>query len=998
MQKTIAVLIDHADYPAGGYESQLRAGFEAASKRLGLGLLLFFGRALDAPMYLAQNAIYELAHPDCVQGIILVSAGLATYTGVAGVQELCERLGKLPRVSLGLQLPGVPSVTIDNEPGIHALVDHLVEEHGCRALAYIGGPEFNPDASVRARAFEAALAHQRLPFDPERCHAGDFTLPSGSSAMATILERGVHFDAVVAANDGMALGAIETLKSRGLRVPHQVRVCGFDDLEIARLVNPPLTTVRQPLEEMATRAVELLYAQIQGKSVPERSELGVELVCRRSCGCARVARAAAQPSLVNTKPAGNVVAERAERLVSRIVHHLGETGDSTRQMAITIVTGLRDQLEGQATAFELALDLVIDQVGERRELYEQLQEVISLLRSELSDCGPATEQLWHEGRALLALACTRASGRQRLHSEMQFQHLLRGGERLLSAFDLPTLKRVLSQELPEMLVQNALFSLYQGAQNAQLVPFLYLRDGVPQELPDTPYSSTQLVPDGVDLGRRGRTCFVWPLAAENEHFGVAVIELSDVTGAPEMLREQITAALRSSALHREIVHRTALHERSVQERLATAKRMSALNVLAGGVAHDLNNALGPLVALPDLIVKELEDLGNDPAQRVNQACSDVLAIKAAALRAMQTIKDLLTSARQGRTQKEPLDLNRLVESLVHAETPALSRDGQIEIVLGSSREPLFISGSESHVQRALSNLLRNASEAIEPPGRVAIRTARVEIHEPCMGYETIEPGDYAMISITDTGRGISQHELGRVFEPFFTKKRVGESSGSGLGLAIVHGVIKEHGGYLNVESQPDRGTTFSLFFSRIEPLAHAKKAISEAPRTRSALRILVVDDDPMQLRTARRVLERRGHIVTTFASGRQASKLFEQAVSSGKTQSPFDLLVLDMLLNETDDGLTLAERVVSLFPEQRCIIASGHAPNERGLRAVERGLGWLSKPYTADQLARSVEAAMEPGGNARSANDPGNAKNPGNASDDDDAPDSATNTRRLTGT
>jgi DNA-binding LacI/PurR family transcriptional regulator/signal transduction histidine kinase/ActR/RegA family two-component response regulator len=959
MSKTIAVLIDHADYPAGGYESLLRAGFESASKRLGLNLLLFFGRALNAPMYTAQNAIYRLAHPDCVDGLILVAPGLGTYTGAPGVIELAEKLAWLPRVSLGLRIPGVASIVIDNEPGIHALVDHLVDTHRCHAPAFIGGPELNPDAALRAQAFRAALVHHNLPFEPARVHAGDFTLPSGSSAMATILERGVYFDSVLAANDGMALGAIETLKARGFRVPHQIHVCGFDDLEIARLVNPPLTTVRQPLQEMAVRAVELLFEQINGNAVAECTKLEVELVRRRSCGCARVALPSAPPSVLTNRPPGAVVAERAERLVTRMVRHLSDAGENAREMAQTIVKGLRDQLEGQATAFEIALDTVIDQVGERRELYEQLQEVISLLRSELSDCGPATEQLWHEGRALLALASTRASGRQRLHTEMQYQHLVRGGERLLTAFDLYTLKRILAEELPEMQVMNALFALYQGPSKSELVPFLYLRRGVAVELPPESYPATKLVPKGVELGSRGQTSFVWPLAAEHEQFGVAVIELCELTSAPEMLREQITAALRSAALHREIVHRTALHERSVQERLATAKRMSALNVLAGGVAHDLNNALGPLVALPDLIVRELEDFALDPAVGINQVCSDVLAIKAASLRAVQTIKDLLTSARQGRTHKEVIDLNRLVEALVQAEAPGLSQNGEIEFAVGVSSEPLYISASESHVQRALSNLLRNASEAIEAPGRVAIRTARVEVHEPFSGYETIEPGDYAMISVTDTGRGISQQELGRVFEPFFTKKRVGESSGSGLGLAIVHGVIKEHGGFVNVESEPNRGTTFTLFFARVEPPARASETSNEIPVSRTGLNILIVDDDPMQLRTARRILERRGHTITTMTSGRQAFLLFEQAYASAPDAPPYDLVVLDMLLNEPDDGLVLAERVAALFPEQRCVIVSGHAPNERGLRAVERGLGWLCKPYTADQLTHTIDAAVD---------------------------------------
>jgi CheY-like chemotaxis protein len=315
----------------------------------------------------------------------------------------------------------------------------------------------------------------------------------------------------------------------------------------------------------------------------------------------------------------------------------------------------------------------------------------------------------------------------------------------------------------------------------------------------------------------------------------------------------------------------------------------------------------------------------------------------------------LTSARQGRTKKEVFDLNQVLEALLDVEIGSFSRNAQISITLELAKEPLFVLASESHIQRALSNLLRNAIEAIDPPGRVLIQTGSTRLSEPLMGYETIEPGDYVTISVSDTGRGIATAELGRLFEPFFTKKPVGETSGSGLGLAIVHGVVKEHGGFVNVESVLGRGTTFTLYFGKAAPSAFVHEAQRQPSSMPSALNVLVIDDDPMQLRTAQRILSRRGHRVTAIASGREALARMQTLQAHADLKSPYDLIMLDMLLNEADDGLTLSERICERFPNQKCIIVSGHAPSERGLLAVERGLTWLCKPYPAEQLHNTVE-------------------------------------------
>jgi CheY-like chemotaxis protein len=231
------------------------------------------------------------------------------------------------------------------------------------------------------------------------------------------------------------------------------------------------------------------------------------------------------------------------------------------------------------------------------------------------------------------------------------------------------------------------------------------------------------------------------------------------------------------------------------------------------------------------------------------------------------------------------------------------------------------------------------------------------------GYETVEPGDYAMLVVSDTGSGIPANDIGRIFEPFFSSKKLGEDSGSGLGLAIVHGVVKEHGGFINVESTEGQGTTFTLYFPAIE--AAPVVPVKEVQPHRGRAKVLVVDDEPVQLRTARRILSVLGYDVDTWRSGDEAYRLFadarQRALQEGlppETASPYELVILDMMLGEKRDGLELLQAIHQLFPSQKAIIVSGHASTERTAAAVSHAVLWLAKPYTSGALSRAVEDVL----------------------------------------
>jgi DNA-binding LacI/PurR family transcriptional regulator/signal transduction histidine kinase len=814
-RKTVAVLIDHIDHLSTGYEYHLRGAFAAACAKHDLNLMILVGRGIDHPDPTsgAHNIVYQLVHPDCVDGIVLVTAGLGAFCGEEGIARVCERYRPLPVCSLGVAVPGVPSIISDHPRGMQAILEHVICNHGCRRVAFLGGPAGNPEAEVRLQVYRRMLEQHNLPFEPRLVGSGDFSVIDGRAVTDALLRRGARFDALVAANDGMALGAIEALAARGIRVPRDVCVTGFDDLDLARFSSPPLTTIRQPLERMATLAIAALVAQIAGQPVQDSTLLPVELVTRKSCGCGFRSESSPPRQLPDSEP-HEFVRQHADRLGQRLAVLLRVPGARSTEDARYLVRALRAELEGHQDAFIVALEDLLEQYGEHNELYEELQAVVTRLRAEVGAAqGAALEGLWHSARCTIASANTRVQAQQRLHIDATYLSLMRCGERFSTALDLDSLRQALAEELPRLGIDEALFCLFADQPKSQARPFFWMRDGRACEPPFAVLPTTQVLAASAYCRDRRHTAFVLPLTFEGEPLGVVVFELGTGISVYEMLREQISVAVKNVAFREEIVRKTALHERSVQERAAANERMTSLSALAGGVAHDLNSTMAPLIVLPDVVLASLKRVGPGALSDTQAVRGHIETIKAAAVKATETIRDLMTLGRQGNVEKQRVDLNRVVSNSLIGE-PQLVTEGasrKAELALELYPEPLFVQASQHHLERAVANLVRNAVEATDDDGKIRVSVSHEWLHEPFCGYESVPPGRYAVITVADTGAGIPAEHLGRVFEPFFSKKQLGNRSGSGLGLSIVHTVVKEHDGYVNVASSAGNGTTFTLY-------------------------------------------------------------------------------------------------------------------------------------------------------------------------------------------
>ncbi|MEW6664680.1 MAG: ATP-binding protein [Thermodesulfobacteriota bacterium] len=379
----------------------------------------------------------------------------------------------------------------------------------------------------------------------------------------------------------------------------------------------------------------------------------------------------------------------------------------------------------------------------------------------------------------------------------------------------------------------------------------------------------------------------------------------------------------------------------LEAQLRRSQKMEALGTLAGGVAHDLNNVLGGLVSLPEFLLMQIPE--NSPIR------SPLSIIKKSGEKAAAIVQDLLTLGRRAVAVNEVVNLNRIVED--YLMTPEFQRlasfHPNVQFETNLAENLLNVSGSPVHLSKTIMNLLSNAAEAMPKGGKVVVSTENGYLDTPIKGYDHVEEGDYVVLTVSDTGIGISREDLERIFEPFYTKKVMGRS-GTGLGMAVVWGTVKDHNGYIDVQSVEGKGTTFTLYFKgTTERLAKV-----EMPKPMDEYRghgqaILIVDDIEEQRHMAAQILKTLGYSVDTAASGEEAVRYVENR--------PVDLLILDMIMEPGIDGLETYKRILERHPGQKAIIVSGFSETDRIRKAERLGVGqFVRKPYTLEGIGKAV--------------------------------------------
>lgn len=428
-------------------------------------------------------------------------------------------------------------------------------------------------------------------------------------------------------------------------------------------------------------------------------------------------------------------------------------------------------------------------------------------------------------------------------------------------------------------------------------------------------------------------------------------KLAQLNADLENMVEQRTHELKTSneQLRNQIKERIqtdrAKHE--LEEQLARSQKMEALGLLAGGVAHDLNNVLSGIVSYPELILMDIDE--DSPTRAM------VEGIQKSGHKAAAIVQDLLTLARRGILQTSVININNdIIKDYLKSLEFKKLQSYHPAVIIETNLDPdlMNIRGSSVHLRKTLMNLVSNAAEAQPKGGRIIITTINTYVDLPISGYEHVNEGDYVVLRVEDKGMGIAPEDLSRIFEPFYTKKIMGRS-GTGLGMAVVWGTIQDHNGYININSRINEGTEFELYFPVTRDL-RIKKAKQTSMETYLGMgeKVLVIDDVEEQRTIASALLSQLNYKVYTVGSG-------EEAVSFLKKET-VDILVLDMIMDPGIDGMETYAKIKKLHPDQKAVIASGYAENKRVKKTQELGAGaYIRKPYTLEKIGMAIREELD---------------------------------------
>ncbi|MBI4964283.1 MAG: PAS domain S-box protein [Desulfomonile tiedjei] len=413
---------------------------------------------------------------------------------------------------------------------------------------------------------------------------------------------------------------------------------------------------------------------------------------------------------------------------------------------------------------------------------------------------------------------------------------------------------------------------------------------------------------------------------------------------------EMDCLLTSSVYHREDgsiagyrgIVRDVTDQKKLQRELLQAQKMESIGTLAGGIAHDFNNLLTVVLGFSELLL-----IGKD--QR-DPSYADLQRIKHAATSGADLVKRILAFSRKADFNPRPLNLNHEIEQAKQLLTRTVPKMIEVELALSNGLPPVI--ADPTQVEQVLMNLAVNARDAMPDGGKLTIVTRLVALDEEYCGLHLgAKPGNYVMLSVSDTGHGMDQETLNHIFEPFYTTKASGE--GTGLGLAMVYGMVKQHGGYIICNSEPGMGTTFNIYLPVIPNEAKSENATETRILSRGTETILLVDDEEMVRDLGKRILERSGYAVLTAANGLETLDEYK------KEGHNISLVILDLMMPEMG-GKQCLEDLLKIDPQIKVLIASGYSAAGETKKAIELGAsGFVDKPYAMKGLLEAVRRVLD---------------------------------------
>jgi len=390
--------------------------------------------------------------------------------------------------------------------------------------------------------------------------------------------------------------------------------------------------------------------------------------------------------------------------------------------------------------------------------------------------------------------------------------------------------------------------------------------------------------------------------------------------------------------------RAEQEKQALQAQLFQSPKMEALGTLVGGIAHDFNNMLQIMMGYSQVLL--------DDKKKGEPGYKELQTIIETGKGGAELVKKLLAFGQQGQVFPVPLDLNHQISQLTTLISHTLPQVVQVDLDLADG--PTTIRADHGQIDQLVMNLVINGSEAMPNGGRLKIATTKLSLDdEYCRTHYGAKPGSYVMLSVTDTGSGMDQEILDRIFDPFFSTKERGSIRGTGLGLSVVKGIVQQQGGHVTCESEPGKGTEFKVYFPAIETPLITAKTVVPTVQSGGAETILVVEDNIPIAELERKVLANAGYTVIIATNGQEALDIYQTR------KEEISLVVLDLLMPEMSGRDCLME-LLKIDPSVKVLIASGYAPEDELHKEISPLVkGFLHKPFAIAQLLNEARCVLD---------------------------------------
>lgn len=582
---TFGLLCTHLD---GMYQSPLWRGMADFAESHDVNLIIFVGKNLKSPVeFEAQdNIIYDIVNAERLDGLAV--SPLMHYIGMKEMLEVIQPFRSIPIVSISYLSRGITSITIDNKAGMRSAIEHLVDVHGYRRIAFICGPEPSIEAQLRFQAYQEVLAEHNIPLDRTLIAPGDFRFEAGREAIRILLdERKAKFDAIVAASDYMALSALESLQERGFQVPGDVAITGFDDAEDIRFIWPPLTTVRQPVYNLSYRAGELLFAMLAGQKVPHKNVIPTELVVRHSCGCIpdhlgmNVDRdfndnhypgELSGDSSQNQSNRNGWYSGLEEDILREVLEEVIELPEQAQYESLRLIQRfiealIADVRQGRTNGNLLVLfENLINQFVITRETKHDWHNILLIMQAAIRKHLPqisaySLEMIFYPAHIIISEAVKRREGFKRIQLRRKLLQLRGFTQETNSTYHMTELLKIIAERLPELGIPGCYLILYQTPahwvrsethrlpKNSKLIMAYDQTGWFISEDNAKVFPTRDIYPSGVIPAEKRFTLIAQPLYNRTQHFGFL---LSELGVREEMVyntaQEQISTALHTALL------------------------------------------------------------------------------------------------------------------------------------------------------------------------------------------------------------------------------------------------------------------------------------------------------------------------------------------------------------------------------------------------------------------------------------------------------------------